>query len=292
MTIQARTRTRAPAGPAGKPTATATADSSWMKTGASARAISTQELQRQREAQERRNSGLYMPFRFYAKAGEQREIILLDTHPGPCFFEHQLLNPRTNRWDIHETCPKEWEPCPLCDGVAGGKESYYVMMLSCIDLTPWVNKKGETVPHSKFLLPVKVQQHGFFLRQYERNAVFDPAGNYVSGSGLRGLHLLMARDNQQSASIGNPEFMEKHSEEEIIASFGHPAVVAQDGKVLKPENADCFPYEYAKLFPKPTAEALRKRYGGMAPAGSKQEATDEWADDTSTDGTADAIPMD
>jgi hypothetical protein len=263
-------------------------DSGWMKSGATARAAAEQELQRQRESAERRANGLYMPFRFRLKVGEQREIIVLDQNIGPCFYEHNLQNPKNGKWDLFETCPKEWESCPICDGVAGGKESYYVMMLTCIDLTPWQKKDGTTVPYSKFLLPVKAQQQGFFTRQFDRH-----------GS-LRGLQLLMTRDTAQTVSIGNPEFLERHEEAALIESFGHEAVTGQDGKVIKAKNADCFPYPYAQLFKKPSGEDLRRRYGGMAPAGSRQEAEDEWASNdtahTATGATGEAqfddIPFD
>jgi hypothetical protein len=90
-----------------------------------------------------------MPYRFWLPVGKQVEGVVLDTELGPCFYEHQLQNPRTGKWDIYEGCPKEYEHCPLCDGVAGGKESYYVMMLTVMVLDPYINKQGVTVPHAQ-----------------------------------------------------------------------------------------------------------------------------------------------
>lgn len=275
-----RTRTPPPGGGTGQAIAgragAASGGAGWMKTGVAARQQTDQELARQREAAERRANGLYMPFRFRVGEGESREVVILDSELGPCFYEHNLQSPKDGKWNIFETCPKEWEPCPLCSGTAGGKESYYVMMLTCIDLTPWQKKDGTVVPYSKFLLPVKAQGQGFFIRQLDRHGT------------LRGLKLLMTRDTRQTASIGTPEFVEKHTEEDILASFGHPPVTAQDGKVIKQANADCFPFEYEKLFKKPSAEDLRRRYGGIAPAGSRQELEDEWG----AGGGVDNIPMD
>lgn len=251
-------RTRTPAAPA----RAATPAAGWMKSGSNARAAAEAEITRQREAAERRASGVYMPFRLWVPVGGSTEVVVLDNELGPCFYEHQIQNPKTGKWDLYETCPKEWEPCPLCEKL--DKESYYVMMLSVIELRSYTKKDGTVVPFSRKLLPIKAQQQGFFMRQFDRH-----------GS-LRGLHLLLSRDTQTTPSIGNPEFVEKHSEEEILSSFGHAAVVGQDGKVVKDANADCFAYPYDKLFKKPTAEDLRKRYGGIAPAGSREDLERDW----------------
>ena len=251
---QARLPSQAPTPPGG--------GGGWMKSGADARSRSEAELARQRDAAAKRNAP--RAFRFWTGVGQQREIVILDTHPGPCFYEHQLQNMRTGKWDIHEACPKEWEPCPLCDGAAGGKESYYVMMLTCVELAEWTDKHGTVHPYSVRLLPVKAEQQGFFLRQYDRH-----------GS-LRGLRLLMTRDTKQSAAIGMPEFIEMVPAENIVASFGHGEMRAQDGRVIKQANADCHPLDYGKLFRKPSGADLRTRYGGVAPAGSQQDIDAAW----------------
>jgi len=265
-----RSRSRAPV-PANTQTAPAASGGDWMKRGAAARQTAESEVARQRDAAERRASGVYMPYRFRLKVGEAREIVILDADLGICFYEHHMKNPTTGKWDIYETCPKEWEACPICEMATdknnrfNAKESYYVMMLTCIDMTPYTKKDGTVMPYSKFLLPVKAQGQGFFMRLMDRHGT------------LRGIQLLMTRDTQQTASIGTPEFLEKHDEASIIESFGHPAVIGQqDGKVLKPANADCFPFPYDKLFKKPSGADLRRRYGGVAPMGSREEQ-DEWS---------------
>lgn len=272
-----RSRSRSPGGAATGGATGGRASGGWMTSGAAARAKSEEELVRQREASERRASGLYMPFRFWVGVGEQREVVVLDSQLGPCFYEHQIQNPRTGKWDVYEACPKEWEPCPLCDHQ---KDSYYVMMLTVMDLTPYTNKQGQTVGHSRKLLAVKAQQQPFFMRQFDRHQT------------LRGLQLLMSRDTKQTAGIGNPEFIQLHSEEDIVASFGHEQVLAQDGKVLKERNADCFPFPYDRLFTKPSAEDLRSRYGGTPPAGSRQEHNSEWGGSGSGNGGGGQQDMD
>lgn len=278
MTIQTtiRNRSRTPA-PAAQSRPAAGNTQNWARTGDAALEVARREITRSRDLAAKRASGNYMPFRFRVPVGESREIVLLDSDFGFCFYEHQLLNSQTGKWDIYETCPKEFESCPVCDGAAGGKPSYYVMMLTCIDLTPWVTKKGEEVPYSRRLLPVKAQLFDFMDRLRKRH------GN------LRGVQLLMNRDTPQSLSIGQPEFQELHSEEAIMQSFASEAVLGQDGRVVKPENADCFAFDYPSLFKSPSAEDLRKRYGGTAPAGSRQDIEDTFESPPSN--SADDIPF-
>lgn len=248
------------AGPA--QTAAAPSTGGWMKTGGDARAAAEAELARQKEIKERRDAGIgYMPFRFFCRQGEQREIIVLDADLGVRFYEHHMKNHRTGKWDIYEGCPKDWDHCPLCET---DKESYFVMLLTIIDLTPYTNQKGETFDFSRKLLAVKAGGQGFFQRTYDREGT------------LRGLHLLMARDGDQSPNIGVPEQLGMHAEDAIIASFGGPAVRNDDGKVVKPENADTQVYPYSLLFKRPDAADLRKRFGGAAPAGSKEALANAW----------------
>lgn len=249
--------TTTPATPAAAKAATNRADDDgWMKTGREAQKVQAAELEKNKEKERRRAEGIFMPFRFWLPAGKQVELVLLDDEPGPCFYEHHLQDPVTGKWDVYEGCPKEFEACPLCDGQAGGKESYYVMMLTAMVLDPYVNKNGVTVPHSRKLMAVKTNDQPFFLRTHEREGT------------LRGVQLLMARQGKQDASIGRPEFIARHSEADIMATFGHPAIKANDGRVLKQANADTLPFPYSKLWTRPSGADLRTRYGGAPPMGS------------------------
>lgn len=263
MTDQAppiRSRTRQPAAitSAQTPTPRTNQGGDWMKSGASARETAQSELARNQEREAKRAAGIYMPWRLWLPVGKQVEVVVLDTELGPCFYEHNLQNPATGKWDTFESCPKEFEHCPLCDGVAGGKESYYVMMLTVMVLDPYINKNGVTVPHSRKLLPVKTNDQPFWQRQFED-----------TGS-LRGRQYLMVRDSKDQSNTGRPEYLnQQHGEDTIIASFGHPAITDQQGKVLKQANTDCYPFPYAQLFTRPSGEDLRRRYGGAPPVGSR-----------------------
>jgi hypothetical protein len=241
-----------------------------MKRGDDARQRAEAEIARQREVAARRE-GPRVPWRFWVPVGQQREIVVLDTQIGPSFYEHQLQNPKTGKWDSYEPCPKEWEPCPICmadaeKGGGWGKDSAYLMFLTVAELTPWTDKEGREHAYSIRLLAVKAQHHGFFVRQFDRHGT------------LRGMHLLMSRDTKNTPNHGTPEFVEMHSEEDIIGTFGHEAVVVE-GKTVKPTNADCFPVDYDRIFKEPNAADIRLRHGlGGAPAGSRAARRDEWGD--------------
>lgn len=280
--IRSRTRPAVGASQATGNAQTTQSSGTWGHSGAEARARAETEIRRQQEAAQRRAAGIgFMPHRFYCPTGTTRDIIVLDQEPAFAVYEHALQRPNSTRYDVFESCPKEFDACPLCQGGSGarGKESYYVLFLTVIDLTPYTSKAGtpdeKEVPWSRKLLPVKARDQSFFFRQHEFRGT------------LRGMHLLMARDTQESASIGraevfahdpdNSEFRGWHSEEEIMASFGGPAVLDQQGKIIKPANADCFAYEYPLLFPKPSGDDLRRRHGGQPPAGSRAEGN-QWGD--------------
>jgi hypothetical protein len=236
-----------------------------MKQGQVAQQVTADELERQATARANRT---FKPFRFYMKPGEQKQLLILDTVArSACFYEHEIYIP-SQKTVYQESCPKEFDICPICQmAERGGANSpfnnpYYVMMLSIIDLTPFTKKDGSIIPWSRKLLPLKAQSQDFFDR-LEQNQ-----------GGLRGCKLLMTRPTSDTVKVGLPELIQKHTEEEILASFAHPELKAQDGTVYKLANADCYPYDYAVEFPQPTGEDIRSRWGGDAPAGSVEDNAD------------------
>lgn len=228
-----------------------------MYRGAEAEAQRTAELQRQQHRREQ----AWMPFRLWLPVGTQGRIIILDNDLGPCFFEHNLQDPATGKRTIWEFCPKDYGHCPLCQRFG---ESYYVMFLSVLDIRSYTNRQGQTVPWSRKLMAVKAQQQSFYARLHE------------SQDGLRGVHLRLFRDAQMSPAIGAPELHCKHTEQDIIDFAGGPAQTSTDGKVLKPANADCYPYNYDELFHRPDPDDLMRRYGGTPPVGSTMEHQAVW----------------
>ena len=239
------------------------------------------EAERNKQEMERKKSSTYSPFRFYLKGGEKCEIILLDRKlsDGVAFYEHTINV--DGRW-TQVPCAKDFAKCPVC--TVKQDNSYYVLMLSVLVLREFKTKKGETVTHSKMLLPVKQAQFPLF-RKLEAAAIKE-------GGTMRGMYLEMVRDasNDKSARIGDPNIIEGGrmfdllSEEDLVEEFGHPAVMSQDGKtVIREANYDITPYDYQKLFPRPDLEQLHALCNSKyAPeAGSVEEAMKEFGEDES-----------
>lgn len=258
-----------------RPTSEAAAPSSgggsWMSKGSQGLEKSKQiAAQRERRLQ-------YAPPRFWVAANEEADIIILDASMSevPFAHEHQVKD-ENGKFSIHELCPQEFDSCPLCERAKNEDPSVtkasYVMFLTILDCRPYTftDKEGNKVErtYTKKIMAVKQQQH----------VVFDRISKQVGGN-FRGLHLIMARDGgKQSASIGVPsiaDISKPHlTEQEILDEFGHEAVMStkEQGKVVKPANADCYPFDYEKMFSKPSGDDLRSRYGGKAVAGSRSEA--------------------
>ncbi len=264
-----RTRTRpAPATAAAAPATPAAPN--LMRTGADAEAMRVREAQRQEE----RKNKVWEPFRFRVNSGEVGEFIILDSDIDNCpvFYEHGITEPGSHSIIGHEMCIKELDHCPLCERF---KESYYVQMISVIDLKSYTNRAGVVIPHSKKLLAVKYQQQGFFRRLCKEQM----QGN------MRGAHIISHRENSKmspaigtpSCAIGEDQRIVTYDEATLLQAFGHAQVMSQDGtKVRKAQNEDVYPYDYDKHFPGITAEVLRQKYGGVVPAGSAAEAQGEW----------------
>lgn len=230
----------------------------------------------QRRAQERQDG--YAPMRFYlpdpTKPGVTREeleanIIILDHEPSFAVFEHAFPNPATGKFGkgaFTHLCLSQEGHCPACD--ADTKDPYFALFLSIIDMRPYTKQDGTVVHHSKKLLVIKNKNQDYFFRQFERRGT------------LRGMQLLMVRNDRRGASHGNPEFVDLHPEEAIIEAFQHPQVIGgQDNRVLKEANEDCYPYDYARLFPKPDYNAMLERFGGTPAAGSQLDQQSTWGQD-------------
>jgi hypothetical protein len=218
----------------------------------------------------------HFPFRFFLGKGESREVLVLDESLEECvaFYEHNKKNPKTGYYDIYEPCPREFENCPLCEA---GEKSYYVTYLTILDLTPYTNKNGDTVKYSRKLLPIKHAQLGSFKKAF--NACMNNNGK------LRGMTMWLERGKEKTAPrVGEPApydsgmLFEFIDEEGILEEFGHEQGVRQDGTVYEEANAKLKPFDYEKLFPKPSAAKLRKKYGGTPPAGGSEENDAAWGD--------------
>lgn len=269
MTIRSRAaQAQAPTQQQGHIGANGSGRPSLLKRGQAAQQARQQEGERQFQQSQNRMK----PFRFWIPyKGNQdertRDFIILDSDIANCpiFYEHALPDPNTGRRTNYEMCIKEMGHCPLCEKFG---DSYYVQMISIIDLKPYTNRDGVQVNYSKKLLPVKYQLQEWF---------WNTCANTFNGN-MRGAHIVSTRDaNQRSHAIGSPNMvvengrLVQYSEQDLVSSFGEDAV----------------PFNYEELFPTPSAEELRAQYGGLPPAGSQQEVVQAW----SQGGTGPVYPL-
>lgn len=217
-----------------------------------------EEIERQKQKAEQRRAAGGNIFRFYVPVGDSREIIVCDDKPDFFMYEHALKDAE-GRWGrLFTGCVKAFDNCPVCE--ATGKESYYAMYLTVIDLTPFNLKDGTEVEYSRKLLVVKPAQQKKFLRFYNKEGT------------LRGAKFVMTRDGDKDSSIGNDiEFVE-FVDEEDMATYTR-SWKDREGK-RHTENCD-EPYDYEKLFEEPTTEKLRALIGGSPAPGSRQQAERE-----------------
>jgi hypothetical protein len=241
------------------------------------KAQNARQTQIERQRQQDRQDG-YTPNRFYlpdpTKAGITAEeleanIVILDHEPSFAAFEHQFPNPQTGKFgkgSFNQLCLSQEGHCPACD--KDTHEPYFALFLSIIDMRGYTNAHGVFIPHSKKLLVIKNKNQDYFYRQYDRRGT------------LRGMQLLMVRNDKRGAGHGIPEFVDLHPEELIIESFAHQRVMSQDGqRVVKEENADCYAYDYAQVFPRPDYNAMCERFGVGPAAGSGSDMDSTWGAD-------------
>lgn len=247
--------------------------------------------QERKKAAERSNFG---PWRFGLDKGDEREIIILDASVDDFWYmyEHTYYNKSDKPPVKHFPCSREFEECPICEEASANQNGPYnpsawtifLTVLELHDDDPYEDRDGVEHFYSKRLLAVKATQATELERIFE--IVEKKEG------GLRGLCLLMSRDEgKQSIRIGKPvmnddgEMYSFYSDDELIDEFGHDAVV-KDGKTVREEDWDITPYDYAKLFPKPTASAIAEQTGLELPAGSAAAIQQELDEDDEEEGTS------
>lgn len=241
--------------------------------GSSAMAHVDDELAKEKAVKEARKAQSNMPFRVWVPPGDTKEVIVLDDKPDFFMYEHQIQNPRTKKWDTFLGCTKAFDACPVCEET--GKESYYAMFLSVIDLTPYTDRQGKTHRFSRKLMMVKnLSQQKKFIRRYEKDGT------------LRGYMLELNRDSDKDPTIGGDiEFVEIMEEADLVKY--KRKYKDREGKV---HSEDCsVPFVYEELFEEPDSDKLRSIVGGSPVPGSSKansalmEDDDEWGDEDEED---------
>ena len=215
------------------------------------------EIEKQRQASEERKNQKQMPFRFFTPDGKTRQIIICDDKPDFFRYEHAMKG-STGKFNLFTGCVKENDNCPVCESL--GKESYYAMYLTVIDLTPFKTRDGTTIEFSRKLMVVKPAQQKKIIRLYRKEKT------------LRGMILDMTRDGEMAASIGNDIEFVDFADEKEMESYTR-SWKDRDGK-KHTENCD-EPFDYDDLFPEQTADELREIVGGKPSPGSRAADREE-----------------
>lgn len=190
--------------------------------------------------------------------GTEREVVILDAEPYAFRKEHAILNPETGKKDLYVPCIADTDDCPGCH--VDEYDASYVMFLSVLDLTPWKTRKGKTVTASRRLMAVKSRQQKKFTRKYD------------ASKNLRGLKVMLVRDDERSPVIGNDiEFTGKRMSEKGLARYVEEWK-DRKGKTHRTELGQ--PFDYDELFPSMTKKEIGQLVGYEVPTpGSDEEAT-------------------
>lgn len=139
-----------------------------------------------REAEDKAGGRFY---RFFFKAGEERNIVFLDSTP-PIVKEHGIkLN---GKWGNNFTCLSAIdEPCPICKMEDRPTD---VGFFTILDLTPFTDKKGNrrTASVKVFAAKTKVLAQ---LKKFH--------AKYASRGGLVGKSFEVSRSSDKAASTGD-----------------------------------------------------------------------------------------
>lgn len=212
-----------------------------------------EELEIQKQRAEQRKAQNDKPFRYYTKVGKTQQIIICDDKPDFFMYEHAMKDAEGNWGRLFTGCTKTFDNCPACEAL--GRESYYGMYLTVIDLTPFTTRDGDTVDFSRKLLVVKPAQQKKFLRFYAKEGT------------LRGAVFDMTRDSDKDPSIGNDiEFVEFAPEDELETYTRS----WKDREGKRHEEICHEPYNYEEIFDAPDSDAIRAIVGGEPPPGSRE----------------------
>lgn len=201
----------------------------------------------------------YTPSRFKCGKGETKSLIILDEIFTFAMREH-VLKTREGKYTT-ERCIADWDSCPLC-ALPDNKASD-VMLLTVLDLTPW-EKDGKSFELTKRVLALKkaVYQNIISIASTQNN-------------NLRGVMLDMTRGfGEKEPASGQPVFVRKLNEDELVEMFGTPEKVYESGFVL-PANNVIKVFDYESIYTTPTRDELATKIGAPPRPGSKAEAIDD-----------------
>jgi hypothetical protein len=213
------------------------------------------------------NNRKYTPSVWRVGKGETKRTVILDTEFTFGMREHSRQD-ATGKWTT-ERCIADYDSCPVC-GLPNNKP-HDVVVLTVLDLTPW-EKDGKSFEYTKRVMKLK-------RGDYDKMKVI------ASMQGLRGVVLDMTRGHEQKESAnGQPTFVMKLTEEDLIESFGSPEKKYEKSGFVKPANADLIVFDYKSIYTPPTRDELAIKLGMSPRPGSKAELQQEeavpWEEET------------
>lgn len=230
-----------------------------------------------------RQNKKWKPSRFRCGKNETKRLVILDEKINHAQAEHSVKDDQ-GKWQT-ELCISAVAACPICSLPKHNPSDK--ILLTVLDLTPWSytdEKTGEVVEKefTKRELAIGTKQF----------AVFNALAAANNGN-LRGLMLDMTRGDQPlEPGHGAPTFVQTLTEEELVEAFGHPAI-EKEGRVVKQENADITPFDYAKIHVLPSRAELSQKYGIAPRPGSTEELEAEVEEETtSMEDSVNALDLD
>lgn len=217
------------------------------------------------------------PFNLSIPVGGEASVYILDKGEPFYRYEHQVGASKTSRGRTFPCIQDGVEPCPLC--ASENRTGTYVMYLTCVvPIDKYVKQDGTKVVrrYQKKLFPIKVKMSA----KYER--IFKKYGSF------RGLVLKLNRDGQMDPGTGNDVEVVRKLSEADIAKFakglGIKGIDAETKDYLIKSKID-EPFDYDKIFPRPTATELAAMAQVPASEGGGLGSSDF---DDSDDGFGDA----
>lgn len=153
-------------------------------------------------------------YRFRIPDRSESSVIILDASFDEAvgLYEHNIQG-KDGRWGNIMGCTRR--NCSICREHG---ESYYVIFLTILDLRSYVKRTGETVPSTKMLLPIKLDD----LPQFQ--AIFLAA--MKEAETLRGAYLTVKRESLFQPMIWR--FVEVLDEKTLVKYYGKQNITPFD----------------------------------------------------------------
>jgi hypothetical protein len=137
--------------------------------------------------EEQRIESLHGPNRIWIPVGQSKEVVFVDQEPA-CIYEHNAkINGHWRNW--HTCLQGMHEECPSCEQL-GEKARYYIGYVTVVDLSLWVDKRGNKFQYELKFLGGKLST----LKKWKRKV--------SDFGGLTGKRVRIHRDSSDDPNTG------------------------------------------------------------------------------------------